>query len=296
MIFVIIEISCSHYVDNDNMATGRRKRIMIACVTFETVKVAEPIKFYETSKVHIIHYVKDPSSPNSRMYVEFYNRVCELIRDNDADIEIVEHNERVSDFSSMLRTVLSIIENERRESNDCDIYVNISSGTSEYAAASAIASMMKENITAFSVNTKEYTIRDYKGIRAAYYIDDSPVGLTRSVYDPTALASYKISIPPEHLVRALRILDDRNEKKMPVKGPHMIQALKDKDIWFREIAFEGFNERSRQKLSEAVYYQRDYVNKWIDAEWVRKDELTKRYRLTEKGKIVVETFYINLPQ
>jgi len=275
------------------MATGRRKRIMIACVTFETVKVAEPVKFYETSKVHVIHYIKDPTNPKSRMYVEFFDRVCDLIKSNDADAEIVEHNVRVSDFSSMLRTVLNIIENERRESNDCDIFVNISSGTSEYAAASAIASMMKENITAFSVNTKNYTITDYERIKAAYYDNDVPIGLTKAVYDPAALTSYKISIPQEHLVRALRILDERNQKKLSVKGPQMIQALKDKEIWYREISYDHPNERSKQKLSEAVYYQRDYVNKWIDAEWVRKDELTKRYRLTDKGKTIIETFYVD---
>jgi len=278
------------------MATGRRKRIMIACVTFETIKVTEPIKFYETSKVHIIHYIKDPTNPKSRMYVEFYDRVCELIRNNNADAEIVEHNVRVSDFSSMLRTVLNIIESERMESLDCDIFVNISSGTSEYAAASAIASMMKENITAFSVNTKDYTIKDYDGIRAAYYCNDVPIGLTEAVYDPAALTSYKISIPQEHLVRALRILDERNRKKLSVKGPQMIQALKDREIWYREVAYDRPDERTKQKLSEAVYYQRDYVNKWIDAEWVQKDELTKRYKLTNKGKTVIETFYIDMPR
>ena len=275
------------------MATGRRKRIMIACVTFETVKVAEPVKFYETSKIHIIHYIKDPTNPQSRMYVEFYDRVCGLIKSNDGDAEIVEHNVKVSDFSSMLRTVLNIIENERKESNDCDIFVNISSGTSEYAAASTIASMMKENITTFSVNTKEYTIRDYEGVKAAYYNNNVPIGLTKAVYEPTTLTSYKISIPQEHLVRALRILDERNQKKLSVKGPQMIQALKDGGIWYREITYDDLNERSRQKLSEAVYYQRDYVNKWIDTNWVQKDELTKRYQLTNEGKTIVETFYID---
>jgi hypothetical protein len=281
-------------LDDDNMATGRRKRIMIACVTFETIKVTEPIKFYETSKVHIIHYIKDPTSPKSRMYVEFYDRVCELIRNNDADAEIAEHNVRVSDFSSMLRTVLNIIESERTESIDCDIFVNISSGTSEYAAASAIASMMKENITAFSVNTKDYTITDYDDIKTAYYDNDVPIGLTKTVYDPTALTSYKISIPQEHLVRALRILDERNQNKLSTKGPQMIQTLKDREIWFREVAFDNLDDKSKQKLSEAVYYQRDYVNKWIDAEWIQKDELTKRYRLTDKGKTIIDTFYVGL--
>ena len=58
--------------------SGRKKRVMIACVTFETVKVTDPVRYYECSKVHIIHYTKETSDKKT-MFSEFYDRVCEMI-------------------------------------------------------------------------------------------------------------------------------------------------------------------------------------------------------------------------
>ncbi len=85
------------------LPSGRKKRIMVACVTFETAKVVEPALYYEINKTHIIHYVKDPTSDSGRIYNSFYQRVCSML-ENARDMEIVVHNERVSDFSVMLRT------------------------------------------------------------------------------------------------------------------------------------------------------------------------------------------------
>ena len=88
---------------------------MIACVTFETSKVVEPALYYEVNRAHIIHYVKDPDSESGMVYDSFRRRVCERLRDESPrEVELVMHNERVSDFSVMLRTVLSIIQAENR--------------------------------------------------------------------------------------------------------------------------------------------------------------------------------------
>ena len=61
------------------LPSGRKKRIMVACVTFETSKVVEPALYYEVNKVHIIHYVKDPASESGKVYDSFCNRVKELL-------------------------------------------------------------------------------------------------------------------------------------------------------------------------------------------------------------------------
>ena len=114
------------------MPSGRKNRIMIACVTFETSKVVEPALYYEVNRAHIIHYVKDPDSESGMVYDSFRRRVCERLRDESPrEVELVMHNERVSDFSVMLRTVLSIIQAENRGEEGCEIYVNISSGSPE---------------------------------------------------------------------------------------------------------------------------------------------------------------------
>ncbi len=264
---------------------------MIACVTFETYKVVNPILFYEINRAHIIHYVKDPGSESGRLYSSFYSRTLELIEEESPlPVEIVEHNENVSNFDTMLRTALRVIRSEKAADPNCDIYVNISSGTSEYAAASAIAAMMVPDTVVFSVGTREYTISGDR-IRDAYFIDGKPVGLTKTTYDPRTLSSYSIQMPEEHLVRGLRVLSERIERNLSITSGKMIEALKENGIWYRDASPSAPDRKSSQRQTEAVYYQRDFINKWLRNGWIEKDELRNKYVLTDDGRSTIATFY-----
>ena len=266
--------------------TGKKERIMIACVTFETVKVTEPVKFYECNKVHIIHYVK-PDAPAKNVFEDFYEEVCRLLKDYREDIEIEEHNCSVSNFSVMLSEILSIIEKEqKRADGDCEIYVNISAGSSEYSAAAAIGAMMSENVTPFSVNTDKYTVGTEEEIKKAYYRDDKPVGLTSRTYSPKVMPKYTIDKPKEHLVRGLRRLQERNDTNQRAKSTDIIADLKEMGLWYRD-------KEGGAKQSEAVQYYRDYTSKWLAYGWIRKDEMRKRFVLTKEGETVIETFYVD---
>lgn len=273
------------------LPSGRKKRIMVACVTFETSKVVEPVLYYEINKAHIIHYVKDPDSESGKIYDSFRRRVCERLEsESPREVEIVEHNERVSDFSVMLRTVLSIIQMENSGEEGCEIYVNISSGSPEYAAAATVASMMVPGTIPFSVNTKEYTVSTDR-IRDVYFVDDQPVGMTKTTYPPRTMPIYAINIPEEHLVRGLRILGHRNEAKLSVTSGRMVEALKEAGLWYRDTESDDPDRKANQRQTEAVYYQRDFISKWLKNGWIVKDDLRNRYILTESGTTVIGTFY-----
>ena len=270
------------------MTSGRKERIMIACVTFETTKITEPAKFYEATKIHLIHSANEETQDS--IYWDFYNEVCEVLRKNRVDIKIIDQNmKRVSDFSLMLKTVLSIIEDERKEGTDCDVYVNISAGTSEYAAAAAIASMMDPGTILFSVGTASYMIPEDKA-KIHFYKDGRPVGLTDTTKEPKKLASYFIQKPERDLVCGLRILSLRIENKKPVKGPHMIYALKENDLWYKETNIDQRDQTSKEQ-GEAVYYYRYFVEKWLKEKWVVKNEQRKRYELTTLGQNIIDTFH-----
>jgi hypothetical protein len=268
-------------------ATGRKERVMITCVTFETAKVTDPIKFYDTKRVHIIHYAEDPKKDPGKMYMEFYERVCELIlennrRDNENNnFEIIEHFRNVNDFTVMLRTVLQIIEEENNREDPSDIYVNISSGTSHYVSAALIASMMMPDTIPFSVSSN-FLIDN---VRDIFYKDGRPVGLTESIKEYNPLPKYTIPIPDRTLVLGLRVLNDLNKNKPLPRGPDIIKVLKDKGLWRRD---------SDKAESEAVYYRRDYVDKWLSNKWVEYDDFKKRYFLTKEGEMIINTFYCEL--
>ena len=269
---------------------------MIACVTFETTKVTEPVKFYEINRVHLIHYVRDPEQQGYNVSQKFYDRVRDLILlESLRRVEVVEHVGKVTDFSLMLKTVLEIIQNERAKADemgeDVDIYVNISSGGPEYAAASAIAAMMVPGTVPFSVGTKEYTV-SVDDIKKTYFVDGKPVGLTKIPYDPKSLPSYSIQIPEEHLVRGLRILDQRHAAHLSTTSASMVELFKKQKIWYRDTD-SILMKKENQRTTEAVYYQRDFINKWVEYGWVVKDPLIKKYVVTPKGKIVIDTFYVS---
>ena len=283
------------------MLSGRRERIAISCVTFETTKITDPIKFYEATKIHLIHYVRDPNTENGKIYTDFYKRVCEIIEtDSKNPTEIIEHIENVNDFTAMLRTVLSIIEEENSKIEPSDIFVNISAGTSEYAAAAAIASMMTPGTIPFSVATNTYKIKGAEEIRDAFYQSGKPIGLTATVREPKRLPRYSIPIPDKNLIMGLKILDEMNKKKQSPKGSTMIKALKEEGLWRRDSGefsiHPSSDEKFKETRSDSVYYHRDYISKWQKNGWIYKDEFKKRYFLTEEGKIVLNTFYCELDE
>lgn len=280
------------------MKSGRKERIVISCVTFETVKVTDPILHYQATKVHLIRYVKNPKENN--VYNDFFNRVCEIIHEKSPfDVDIKDHcNEPVYKFPQMLRLVLDIIQSERKcKDYDCEIFVNISAGTSEFAAAATIASMMVPGTIPFTVNTKDYTIEKDR-IKKLYYDEDmKPIGLAKSTKPPEQMSCYAINIPDEHLVRGLRILSERNKSNESVSASKMIKELDSNSLWLRgECTVDKERRRHSDKSrSEAVYYQRDFINKWIEKGWVKKNDLKKRYEVTEAGERILDTFYTSDP-
>ena len=265
--------------------TGRRERPIISCVTFDTIKVSDPVKLYDATKVHLIHYIFDPTSEKGKIYQKFYDRVCYLIREKSQNIPIIEHNANVTNFTEMLKTVYGIIENEYDLNPSSDVFVNISAGSSEYAAAAAIASMMFPGTIPFSVATDKYQVEETD---IYFNKEGNPVGLAKSVKEPKVIPKYQVNSPDEKLVLGLKILNCLNDSGTPPKGPIMIYLLKKNKLWRRG----EFPEESRNR-SEAVYYQRDFVNLWLSENWIYKDKYTKKYYLTECGMIVLKTFYVD---
>jgi hypothetical protein len=268
---------------------GRRNRIVISCVTFETIKITEPIKYYQATRAHLIHYIKEPDTEKGKVYAEFFERVCELIEDDCPDI--IEHKASVSDFSAMLKTVFAIIQCENNCPDPSDIYINISAGSSEYVAAATIASMMLPGTIPFSVPTKDYMVEE--NVRNIFFENKKPVGLTKTIWEPKPIPKYTISVPERHLVDGLKILLEMERRNHYPKGSEMIPILKSRGIWYRGETVECQTaDEDKVKRIDSVYYQRDFVSIWLDNGWIKKDKLKKRYVLTDEGRSVVETFYV----
>lgn len=257
------------------MDGGRIRRVMIACVTFETTKITEPVKFYGTNVVYLIHYVLNPSEFN--IYQDFFDRNVELLKEWSPDVEIHEIERRVTDYSQMLRTVNAIVDREAPKS--ADILINISAGSPEFIAAASTASMLNPSVEAFFVRPAEYTV-DPEDLRSIYYRDGKPVGLTKNVRKVEDMPEFRLDKPDEYLVRSLRIYDSLK------CGPRLysskvIAKLKEEGLWERNTTGDPSNDK--------VFFQRRFINSWKNLGWIFKNGAV--YDLTEKGRLIIDVLY-----
>ena len=285
------------------MSSGRKPRIMIACVTFETVKVAEPVEFYQANKVYLIHY----HSEKHPVYKEFYDRTVKLIRDRNGErIEIIEVEEKVWKFAEMLRTIAKIIDDEIKVNGEqCEIYLNISAGSPEYTAAAAIGSMMYgKNVVPFATSTSEYTVESDEDIRRCYFTEETdsdgsvrqiPVGLSKAVKDPVQIPKFFIKRPQRELVLGLSIyrmhVEGDGSRFKRVTAPEVIKDLKDYGLWDHMVDPSDEKRVKNEKSSNAVYFHREFIERWLKHDWIKRDESGKRYVITDEGRRVTDTFY-----
>lgn len=261
-------------------ASGKRERILITCSTFEVAKIVEPAKFYDVTKVHLVHY------DHKDVYVAFFTEVVHRLKEWKPSIEIIEHNdEPVYDFTKMMDLVMTAISKENRAEDKPEIFVNISSGTHEFTAAAVIASMMWDNTMAFTVPTKEFKVKDNQ-IISTYYAEDkvTPVGLTESTKDPLKLSAYRISQPDRKLVIGLGKLSEMLEAKSDTAAPAMIGVFVKLGLMTAEYVRD---DKPDQKT--IMSYQRNFIDKWTDLGWVERVS-KRKLRVTEEGKQIISTF------
>lgn len=273
------------------MSSGKRDTVVIACVTFEVDKIVSPVVHYEAARVHLLN-----TSNGSDVYSEFYDEVCERIRETSPKTSIVHHRSEydpergyvgftVFDFQSVMNEVLCIIETERRGSKDPpQIFMNISAGTSEYSAASLMASMMHYDIVKpFTVSTAEYAVSEER-IRDIYYRDGRPVGQTVRCRTPHSIMSYPLERPNEERVLALTILKEQIELGDTCAAT-MMRRLRDAGLFDDYVT--KYNDKPEQK--DVMRYQRNFVDLWIRDGWIEKVSKRKT-RITEEGESIIKVF------
>ncbi|MEA4978101.1 MAG: DUF6293 family protein [Methanomassiliicoccaceae archaeon] len=282
----------------DDNKSKRIDRIVISCVTFDTVMVTDPIEHYDATKAYLVHYSKKDDDE----YNECFKRVLEILEEGfntvvldygmsefgydsgsigaeikkQKNLTVIDVKcEKVYVFQDMLRVLFSIIRKERSISSKNPIYVNVSAGTSEFSAAALIVSMMFENVEAFSVGTMEYTIvglDPYKDRETGKFI-----GISKAVHPPRAINGFKVSQPEKNFTLALRLY---KEMGFP-SATKMIRALKDSGLW---------NSPDGDLPNEKMRYQRRYIDEWLKDGLIEKNGRGK-YSLTPQGQFAIETYY-----
>ncbi|KUE74264.1 hypothetical protein AUQ37_05030 [Candidatus Methanomethylophilus sp. 1R26] len=260
----------------------KMRRVMIACVTFDTVRISQPVEFYGSNVVYLIHYVRDPEKPGN-VYREFYIETVRQIMASNKNAEIMEINAPVTDFKAMLKAVSGAIYKEKQINPRSEIRVNLSAGSPEYITAAGIAAMMNKGAEPFFVRADAYTVPD-KEVEKVYFRDGKPVGLISSVKDVVDMPPFTVEMPDEKLVKALRVFAEMISESPTVSSSEVISTLQSKGLWTKRNHIDG--------NSDTVYYQRKYIDVWIARGWIeRLGGKRSGYKLTENGAIIIDSLW-----
>ena len=260
------------------MASGKRERVVISCVTFDVAKIVEPAVHYEATKIHLIHFGRS-------VYMEFFNEVYDRLSEELPKAVIEDHNVEVYDFNKMLNTVLTIISKEKKETKGmADIFVNVSAGTSEYSAAALMASMMADDVMPFNVPTAEYQVSDSR-IKEVYYENDRPIGMAKRVKEPVMISTYSVDRPDERQVLGLAVLDEHLKKRSAVSAVAIIPDLAERKL----INMTYATNTTKPDQNTIMNYQRNFMDQWIRNGWVERTS-RRTIRITPNGRTVLDVF------
>lgn len=282
------------------------ENIMVMCSVFETVKLVEPLRFIKretgnVSRAYIVHYITDTNPNSGSIYREFFNEVVTQVEkelgDRDRINEVIVE---VFEFEPLLRALLCILRKEVKNGNN--VFVNISGGTSEYAAAAVLACMMAKNdigpkdgssvipeIRPFSVRNEisGWTVPAWK-LRELYYVDGRPVGQASAVQDPVDLPTFTLPTPDQQLLLGLEVLSG-HLNRVPRKSTSdrsMVTALKEKGL---EKLIKDDRTTNDVGQREIMNYRRNFKSKWNEKGWIIKDD-GRISGLTEQGTLMLRLF------
>jgi hypothetical protein len=276
-----------------------RLRVVISCVTFDVVKVVEPIKDLRAERVYLIRWESGGPKIKRSALGEFYTEVCDRLREiGFRDGDIVERKVDVYQFKKVMGELLAIMFMERGLGND--VYINLSAGSMEFVAAATVASMMVDGVKPFTVHSKRYTISNMEKMMELYRVDGKLVGQTVEVDEPTELPSFHISPPPRDLVIGLRVFRKRRENNLSTKYTAMIQDITEAGAWtydqekVEDQRAPGTGRGEKVTQAEKMYYSRHYIDGWMKAGWVDgKNGRGRELKITGSGENVTDIFYLD---
>ena len=262
--------------------TGKRTRTVIACTTMETVRISEPALFYEADRLHIVYMAVDGS--DKKDYYESVVNEIEKAVNKKRDVKVIRHNSTVYKFSIMLRLINDIIKQEKEEFGEfVDIYVNISSGTSEFAAAAMCACMMNRGCIPFSVAVKDHTILFDKFLEMASH-EGHPVGDALTVHNPRMIETFNFEPPDEELIRYLLFFDSLGGR--PYTKSNLIRLAETNDVW----AYSPTKTKNPGRNAATQQFNREVMFPLIDKGWLRNGSSKNRWIVTPSGRAILDIF------
>ena len=261
------------------MSMGIKQRVLIACLKYDVVKIIESVRAYSPHHVITFH---DAFSDPSEQRLLFAERFQYLLNKEFPNVSYRNIELKQKDFRDISRTLESTVVFVNNLLDKPTVLINISAGTNEFAAAATMTSMIHDNVIIFTQDEEEDNLSP-EVVKEVFYKDGFPTGPVTKVSEPKAIDVYHVEPPSKPLILGLRILDENQRTGKNLMAKDMIKILMERGIWMRDGPSNNDN----------VVYLRDFVDKWIENGWVEKGQMRNQYRITEKGRMMIDTFYVH---
>jgi hypothetical protein len=262
--------------------SGKRPRKVIACLNLDVRSVIEPVRFYEANSVCVFC-----NSDDKDALLTVRERVRESVLKELGDIPVSVISVDIYDCYAIMKRLWSVV--TPKDDGLSEFFVNLSSGTAEFAVAAMSVCRRIERATAFTVKTSQYSVGPGE-VSEMLFREGLSEGYSQKVYDPIKIVMIDMDRGKSDLVACLSIMKDMNMGERNLSFGEIIEKLKDAGAW-------GYNpNRKRLKTDDAqkerMYFRRNFLNPLLDLGWISEDRLVKnRFSITQEGLIVLDIYY-----
>ena len=260
------------------MSSGRREIVMIFCANPLSRLYLAPLAHYRPDIVHaFIGNGDDAVSTVAR-------GVFSSTKKEIGACDVIEHSIDTSDYNTVLGEIIDITTGLQREyGEDLDIFINITSGTPEFAAAGMFASMLPLSVTAFKMDVDcTMSAEELSGIfeRINGSVDVSAF---------ERVTCLKNDVPDDEMIAFLSVVRDLLRHTKYPKERDIINALKNADAWTYDPDKKSGRGRTDLEEKEERYLERNYISKALENGWLEKPS-PRTMRLTRSGEAYIGVY------
>ena len=262
--------------------SGKRPRMVISCINLDVNSVIEPARFYEANMVNVF-------CNNDRLdaLLEIRQRIADVVLERLGDIPVCVTPVDIHDSYALMKTLYRTV--TPKDDGHTEFFVNLSSGTAEFAVAAMSVCKRIDRATAFTVRTKRYSVEP-GAISELLFEEGRTEGYSAEVYDPIKIMMVDMDRGKSDLVTCLGIMKGMNIGERTLSYGDIIEKLKDAGAW------DYSPNRKRSKTDDAqkerMFFRRNFLTPMLEMCWIQEDRVMKnRFSITQEGFVVLDIYY-----
>ena len=261
--------------------SGKRPRMVISCINLDVNSVIEPARFYEANYICVF-----VNNDKFDALLAVRQRIADAAMDRLGDIPVSVVPVDIHDCYDIMKKLWSAV--TPKDDGYTEFFVNLSSGTAEFAVAGISVCRRIDRATAFTVKTERYSVEPGE-VSEILFKEGRTEGYSAKIYDPIKVIMVDIDKGKSDLVTCLGIMNEMDSGERTLSYGDVIEKLKDAGAW------DYFPNRKRSKTDDAqkerMFFRRNFLNPMLELGWISEDRVMKnKFSITQEGLVVLDIY------